>query len=187
MEAIGRLESTHPDEPANSSYHPLQPPQKTPEEATTSNMNNAAEGHMTDLSPWLPCHYFDYMAGTSTGGYAYVELRYFIPTNFHCRLIATMLGRLRMNIDDCIGEYETLGEKVFGRPRSFHIRSPLFWIRDKYSAKILEGVLEDVVSRRVPGGADFPGGKNFAYDENRCRVYANSALWYSSTDYMVVW
>ena len=78
-----------------------------------------------------------------------------------------------MNIDDCIGEYETLGEKVFARPRWFHIRSPLFLIRSKYNAKVLQGVVEDVVSRRVPGGADFPGGKNFAYDENRCRVYAN--------------
>ena len=78
-----------------------------------------------------------------------------------------------MNIDDCIGEYETLGEKIFARPRLFHIRSPLFRIRSKYNAKVLETVLEDVVSRRVPGGADFPGGKNFACDENRCRVYAN--------------
>ena len=78
-----------------------------------------------------------------------------------------------MNIDDCIGEYETLGAKVFARPRWFHIRSPLFYIRDKYNAKVLEGVLEDVVSRRVPGGADFPGGKNFAHDEDRCRVYAS--------------
>ena len=78
-----------------------------------------------------------------------------------------------MNIDDCIGEYETLGEKIFARPRWFHMRSPLFCIRSKYNAKVLETVLEDVVSRRVSGGADFPGGKNFAYDEDRCRVYAN--------------
>ena len=84
-----------------------------------------------------------------------------------------MLGRLRMNIDDCICAYETLGEKIFARPRWFHIRSPLFYIRSKYNAKVLEGVLEDVVSQRVPGGSDFPGGKNFAYDENRCRVYAS--------------
>lgn len=78
-----------------------------------------------------------------------------------------------MNIDDCIGEYERLGEKIFARPRWFHIRSPLFYIRSKYNAKALQDVLEDVVSRRVPGGTDFPGGKNFAHDENRCRVYAN--------------
>ena len=78
-----------------------------------------------------------------------------------------------MNIDDCISEYETLGEKVFAHPRWFHIRSPLFYIRDKYSAKVLESVLEDVVSRRVAGGTEFPGGKNFAHDEDRCKVYAS--------------
>ena len=78
-----------------------------------------------------------------------------------------------MNIDDCISEYETLGEKIFARPRWFHIRSPLFCIRSKYDAKVLETVMEDLVSRRVAGGADNPGGKNFAHDENRCRVYVN--------------
>ena len=82
-----------------------------------------------------------------------------------------MLGRLRMNIDDCICEYETLGEKVFAHSRWFHLRSPLCWPRDKYDHKVLESVLQDVVGRRVPKVAHFPGGRNFAFDENRCRVY----------------
>lgn len=82
MEAIGRRESTHPDGSAKSSYHPLRPPSKTPEEATRREMDNAAEDYVTDSSPWLPCHYFDYMAGTSTGGCIYLESRYLILTNF---------------------------------------------------------------------------------------------------------
>lgn len=77
-----------------------------------------------------------------------------------------------MSIDDCISEYETLGDRVFGRPRWFHIRSPMFYARDKYSTEALEDVLKDVVSRRVLGEPHFPGGKNFAYDD-RCKVYAN--------------
>ncbi len=76
MEAIGRCEKQHSDGPAESSYYPLTPPPKMPEEATTPNMDNAAEGYITDSSPWLPCHYFDYMAGTSTGGYTYLGKRY---------------------------------------------------------------------------------------------------------------
>lgn len=36
----------------------------------------------------LPCHYFDFMYGTSTGG-----------------LIATMLGRLRMSVPQCLELY----------------------------------------------------------------------------------
>ena len=81
-----------------------------------------------------------------------------------------MLGRLRMNIDDCIEDYETLGEKVFARSRLFHLRSPLFWIRDKYNHKVLEDVVRNVVRKRVPKVASFPGGQNFAFDENRCRT-----------------
>ena len=33
------------------------------------------------------------------------------------RLIAIMLGRLRMSVADTISEYERLGNQVFGRPR----------------------------------------------------------------------
>ncbi|PMD14934.1 FabD/lysophospholipase-like protein, partial [Hyaloscypha hepaticicola] len=49
---------------------------------------------------YLPAHYFNYMVGTSTGG-----------------LIAIMLGRLQMNVDDALKEYENLGREVFGKPR----------------------------------------------------------------------
>ncbi|KAI0098144.1 FabD/lysophospholipase-like protein [Nemania sp. FL0031] len=47
----------------------------------------------------LPCHYFDFMIGTSTGG-----------------LIAIMLGRLRMGVLDCIQQYWILSNAIF-RPR----------------------------------------------------------------------
>lgn len=76
-----------------------------------------------------------------------------------------------MNIDDCIQDYKILGAKVFGKPRRCHFRSPLWWPRDKYNHKILREVVEEVVRQRVPKVADFPGGQNFAFDENRCRVY----------------
>ena len=48
-----------------------------------------------------PCEVFDLMAGTSTGG-----------------LIAVMLGRLHMSIDECIEEYETVSKRVFGKKPS---------------------------------------------------------------------
>ena len=87
-----------------------------------------------------------------------------------------MIGRLRMNIDDCIRYYETLGEEVFGHSRWFHLRMPppFFFPRDKYNHKVLQGVVQDVVGERVPKVSEFPGGRNFAFDENRCRVYALS-------------
>jgi Patatin-like phospholipase len=43
-----------------------------------------------------PCEYFDMIGGTSTGG-----------------LIAIMLGRLRMTVDDCIDACTLLSDKVF--------------------------------------------------------------------------
>ena len=76
-----------------------------------------------------------------------------------------------MNIDDCIRDYETFGAKVFGQSRWFSIRlSPFFWVRDKYNPNVLENVIKEVVRERVPKVAGFPGGQNFAFDENRCRV-----------------
>ncbi|CAG9938242.1 unnamed protein product [Clonostachys rosea f. rosea IK726] len=44
----------------------------------------------------LPCYFFDFMVGTSTGG-----------------LIAVMLGRLRMSVDDAIKAYWNLGANIF--------------------------------------------------------------------------
>lgn len=45
-----------------------------------------------------PCDVFDLIAGTSTGG-----------------LIAVMLGRLHMTIDECIAAYEEVGKRIFGK------------------------------------------------------------------------
>ena len=46
-------------------------------------------------SGYLPCHYFDYIGGSSTAG-----------------SVALMLGRLRMNVDDAIEEYKGLSQVV---------------------------------------------------------------------------
>lgn len=47
-------------------------------------------------NPPRPCEYFDMIGGTSTGG-----------------LIALMLGRLGMTVDECIKEYTDLAPKIF--------------------------------------------------------------------------
>ena len=73
-----------------------------------------------------------------------------------------------MSVDDCISVYEQLGEEIFGRPRWFHVRSPLFWPRDKYNHKTLEAIIQNLVKQRIPD--EDPGKRNFAFDENRCKV-----------------
>lgn len=51
-------------------------------------------------SPPKPCEYFDMIGGTSTGG-----------------LIAIMLGRLRMTVDECINAYILLSDRIFQKQR----------------------------------------------------------------------
>lgn len=78
-----------------------------------------------------PCKYFDMMAGTSTGG-----------------LLAIMLGRLRMTIDECIATYNELAEEIFA--------STVFAKIDnasdtgaRYSAKALEDAIKKIVKRKT--------------------------------------
>jgi patatin-like phospholipase/acyl hydrolase len=47
-------------------------------------------------APPRPCDYFDMIGGTSTGG-----------------LVAVMLGRLRMTVDECIDAYVSLSDNIF--------------------------------------------------------------------------
>ncbi|KAF2759917.1 FabD/lysophospholipase-like protein [Pseudovirgaria hyperparasitica] len=70
----------------------------------------------------LPCHYFDYMYGTSTGG-----------------LIATMLGRLRMSVPQCLKIYREVGNDLFGHRRT---RVPL---ATKYFHRPLETAVQRIV------------------------------------------
>jgi hypothetical protein len=73
----------------------------------------------------LPCHYFDFMYGTSTGG-----------------LIATILGRLRMTVTEGLELYRKVGDDLFGKRRS-HI--PLM---TKYYHQPLEKAVQDIVGSR---------------------------------------
>ena len=65
MQAIGKIERRLG---AQSSYHPFEPGIGRERGAGPKTSHNQREYPVTDTSPWLPCHYFDYMAGTSTGG-----------------------------------------------------------------------------------------------------------------------
>lgn len=48
-----------------------------------------------------PCHYFDYIVGTGTGG-----------------LLAIMLGRLRTRVDECFEAYQRLADPVFSHSKA---------------------------------------------------------------------
>lgn len=70
----------------------------------------------------LPCNYFDFIIGTSTGGYVCFHIRVGILrplANTPRSLIAVMLGRLRMDVEDCIQQYWVMTIKIF---RPYHMR-----------------------------------------------------------------
>ena len=75
MKAIGEVEKAYPEElatsdgPAESSYHPLSADVSATTDSASLYSRIGNDPPATDTSPWLPCHYFDYMAGTSTGGF----------------------------------------------------------------------------------------------------------------------
>ncbi|KAH7392276.1 acyl transferase/acyl hydrolase/lysophospholipase [Phaeosphaeria sp. MPI-PUGE-AT-0046c] len=72
----------------------------------------------------LPCHYFDYMYGTSTGG-----------------LISVMLARLRMTIPQCLEIYRRVGHELFGHRRN------ILPLATKYHHKPLEKAVQEIVAQ----------------------------------------
>lgn len=105
-------------------------------------------------SAYRPCHYFDFIAGTGTGG-----------------LIAIMLGRLRMSVDAAIEEYMELSTKVFGKPSSRIQRS---WTGFNSRTRMVN-------FRQLVGGlcpvlpSPLEEDKEFESDVNRCKTIVSSA------------
>lgn len=79
--------------------------------------------------PPRPCDYFDMICGTSTGG-----------------LIALMLGRLKMDVAECIVEYQKLSANVFTK---CHHRINLKGnLQGRFDHKALEVGIKDLLRRR---------------------------------------
>lgn len=83
-----------------------------------------------------------------------------------------MLSRLRMNSDDCIQEYESLGENIFGQPRKLSMRGPIPWNREKYDHRKLEESIKDVVKRR-DWKEDQIADSMYPSNKDRCRTYVS--------------
>jgi hypothetical protein len=91
------------------------------------------------------------------------------------RLIALMLGRLKMSVDECLEAYQTLGDSIFGHPRWRHIRQfkiPfLWWPRSKYNKQKFEDVIQGFVNRYEPRRVGDPAGSDYLPDpEDRCKT-----------------
>ncbi|KAH8745706.1 kinase subdomain-containing protein, partial [Hyaloscypha sp. PMI_1271] len=85
-----------------------------------------------NLPPVKPYEVFDLIGGTSTGG-----------------LIAIMLGRLEMDVDECITAYSELAEAVFREKQS----SFLFDVKGKAKARFDSAKLETAVRKVMQSSA----------------------------------
>jgi hypothetical protein len=87
----------------------------------------------------LPCEYFDLIGGTSTGGYARVGPSYSPnPINLLYRLVALLLGRLRLCSDCAIDAYLRFAEYVFTTKK-------LCWKDGTFKAsRLQEAIVEQV-------------------------------------------
>ncbi|KAB5536133.1 acyl transferase/acyl hydrolase/lysophospholipase, partial [Coniochaeta sp. 2T2.1] len=83
-------------------------------------------------APPKPCDYFDMIGGTSTGG-----------------LIAIMLGRLRMTVDECIDAYTTLSDKVF--EKKSHRVNLKGKLQVRFDSAELDRVMKDIILNRGLG------------------------------------
>jgi patatin-like phospholipase/acyl hydrolase len=105
-----------------------------------------------------PFEVFDLIVGTSTGG-----------------LIAIMLGRLEMSIDEAIKQYEEVGKEVFGNPPAFGLLGKFAkgMINSKfYDIKALQKCVKDLL-RKKGIGVD----EQFCIEESpSCKVYVSSML-----------
>ena len=83
------------------------------------------------------------------------------------RLIAIMLGRLRMNVRNCRDEYRILGEQVFARKR--------YWYFNRYSHDVLIQCIKEVVIKYcLDPGSNRRGGETMYHpivEDNGCRTY----------------
>ena len=148
MENIAKLERAADPKATSSAYSPLIDCLQDRSLPLTNDTNST--------SFYLPCHYFDYISGTSTGG-----------------LIAIMLGRLRMNVDDCIEEYEHLSARVFQKPSSRLKRS-----LTNYNKEAKWRVMKDQFDTLRPMWPSPSEGSQrpvlFKSDPYRCRTIVSS-------------
>ncbi|KAG5758689.1 hypothetical protein H9Q72_013178 [Fusarium xylarioides] len=153
MNRIRELETQHNDPAHKSSYYRWI---GVPDD-------DAVEGEPDPkrVDRYLPCHYFDYIAGTSTGG-----------------LSSIMLGRLRMSVDQALDTYKSFGNAVFGKPRRFHELSLSYWPRAKYSCRqtreAYKKIIYDTLQRERECDPSEVETEQLKYREDRTRTIAIS-------------
>ncbi|KAI0845105.1 phospholipase [Daldinia vernicosa] len=107
------------------------------------------ERGLENLPPVKPCDVFDLIGGTSTGG-----------------LIAIMLGRLEMDVDECISVYSELMRSIFKKKWNWFPISLTGKSRSRFKSAKLESAIKEAIIRHGSKETDlFNDGV-----DRRCRV-----------------
>ena len=82
-----------------------------------------------------------------------------------------MLGRLKMDIDECLVSFETYADEIFGHPRMFNSLTLGITNRTKYGPRILEKASRRVVKDfgKSPGSLDWKIN-TFAAPQDQCKT-----------------
>ena len=98
--------------------------------------------------------------------------------SFFRSLIAIMLGRLNMSVDECIKVYEELMGSIFGLKARWLPISASANIKAQYDSKGVKTAIEKVLREHdLPEDSLFNDGK-----ECRCRVYVPIVMPLNNTD-----
>lgn len=86
------------------------------------------------------------------------------------RIIAILLSRLKMNVDDCISELEAIEETVFGQRSLGNLRSLPMFVGEKYDHKVLERKIQKIVSERHRYYDQSLQSNAFLFDDGGCKT-----------------
>jgi hypothetical protein len=112
-----------------------------------------------------------------------VQLSYSEVTDRWSRLIAIMLGRLKMTVEECIEKYNDMCERIFankGRPvqvrnkgdRRYNPRGLIVEMKGAFDHTILEACIMEAVSSGAQGVEDAENILlNNGSSEGECKVY----------------
>jgi hypothetical protein len=106
---------------------------------------------------YIPCHYFDYIAGTSIGG-----------------SIAIMLGRFRMSVDECIKQFKALADEFDQEPPIEIIHFSLKHLSRRtpsWSSSKSEKLYRPFGEHEVEATAKDVTRREFRMDPLQCKTY----------------
>ncbi|KAF2469234.1 phospholipase [Lindgomyces ingoldianus] len=102
------------------------------------------------LQPRKPCEIFDLIGGTSTGG-----------------LIAIMLGRLEMTVEECIEAYTKMMKHIFAQKKNRSFISIFGGVKARFSSEALADAISQVLKGRgISINEKFENGV-----KPRCKVF----------------